>query len=421
MAHLPASLSHAVAVSPLRRRPVAILFSALLVALLIASVAGYALWLGGQAAPVLRAFLVTLLAAAGLALPGLAVLWWLDRRERESPWVFFGVFLFGLAISLGLALLAHQALPGAWQALGLTPADLRSFDPLSQFNTPLEQIARDEALKLGGGGALLPAVLEELTTALALVLLVIFLRGEFDSVRDGIIYGALAGLGFTVGETAYHVAQGLGGTASFPLAQQLAARFVFLGLNGHLLFGALTGAGFGLARQTRWWPVRIAAPAGFLLLAVVANVVQNVFVTGIAGQMTLFLGFGGVALKSLPPQALWLALAAGNLFALGLFYAVVVDLLARSGAWEQSVIRAELAEEIGAAITEDEYRLLAAESLFGLRSAPYYPPRVSRAIVNAQNELALRKWRVRAEGGNPAQDAVVAGWRADIAALRNGH
>ncbi len=421
MAQLPASLSHAIAVSPLRRRPVAILFFVLLFALLIAAVAGYAGWLGGQGAPVLRAFLVALLAAAALSLPGLGVLWWLDRRERETPWAFFGVFLFGLTISLGLALLANQVLPGFWRALGLTPADLRSFDPLSQYNTPLELIARDEALKLGGGGAVVPALIEELLKALALVLLMVFLRGDFDSVRDGIIYGALAGLGFTVGETAYYVARGFGDTASLPLAQQLVARFVFLGLNGHVLFTAFTGAGFGLARQTRWQPAQVAAPLAFLLLAVVANVVNNVFVLGAAGQVTIFLGFGGVALKTLPAQALWLALAAGNVLVLGLFYAVVIDLLGRSGAWEQTVIRAELASEIGAAITDDEYRLLLAESPFNLRSAPYYPPRVSRAIVNAQNELALRKWRVRAEGGDPAQDAVVAGWRADIVALRKGH
>ena len=97
--------------------------------------------------------------------------------------MFFGVFLFGLTISLGLALLANQALPGVWQSLGLTPGDLRSFDPLSQYNTPLEQIARDEALKLGVGGAVLPALIEELLKALALVLLVIFLRGSSTACR----------------------------------------------------------------------------------------------------------------------------------------------------------------------------------------------------------------------------------------------
>jgi hypothetical protein len=36
------------------------------------------------------------------------------------------------------------------------------------------------------------------------------------------------------------------------------------------------------------------------------------------------------------------------------------------------------------------------------------------ALVNAQHELAFRKWRVGSEGNDP----LVAGWRADIARLR---
>lgn len=44
------------------------------------------------------------------------------------------------------------------------------------------------------------------------------------------------------------------------------------------------------------------------------------------------------------------------------------DLLARSGTWERTVIRAELAAEVGVAITEGEYQRLLAESAFGLRS-----------------------------------------------------
>jgi hypothetical protein len=38
--------------------------------------------------------------------------------------------------------------------------------------------------------------------------------------------------------------------------------------------------------------------------------------------------------------------------------------------------------------------------------------------VNAQNELAFRRWRVRCEGGDPATDELVAAWRHDIERLR---
>ena len=38
-------------------------------------------------------------------------------------------------------------------------------------------------------------------------------------------------------------------------------------------------------------------------------------------------------------------------------------------------------------------------------------PQVSAALLNAQNELAFRKRRVRNEGGDPERDGLVAGWR----------
>jgi hypothetical protein len=43
---------------------------------------------------------------------------------------------------------------------------------------------------------------------------------------------------------------------------------------------------------------------------------------------------------------------------------------------------------------------------------------VSAAIVNAQNELAFRKRRLRDRGFDPAADPVVGALRGQIAALR---
>jgi RsiW-degrading membrane proteinase PrsW (M82 family) len=46
---------------------------------------------------------------------------------------------------------------------------------------------------------------EEIVKGLALVLLIWLLRGEFNNMRDGIIYGALVGLGFNMMETAFYI------------------------------------------------------------------------------------------------------------------------------------------------------------------------------------------------------------------------
>lgn len=421
MPQLPASLARSVAVSPLRRAPVALAFFATIGLLLVASLFGYGLWLGQQPSRAPSVFFLALLAALGLALPALGFIWWLDRRERETPLVFFGVFLFGMVVSMGLALLiAGPSGTGLLQSLGLTPADARSFDPLSQSTAPLARVAADEVLKLGFGRAVVPALFEELFKLLAIAIVVVFLAAEFDSVRDGIVYGALVGLGFLVAETAYYVTDAFLRTGSLAFGQQLAARFYFLGLNSHTLFAALMGAGFGLARQTRARWMKIVAPIAFVLIALAAHLVQNTLTLGVAWMLSAFLGLVNTPIADMPAPALWLCMAAGALFTLGLFYAAVSELLQESGRWERRVIEAELAEEVGTAITPEEYALLRAEQGWGLRAIPHFAGTGGRRIVNAQNELALRKWRVRHDGGDPDADAVVSGWRQDIAALRRG-
>ncbi len=419
MPQLPPSLARSVPAPPLHRRSVAAAFFAAVAVLLLAGVSGYVLWLRQQPSQAPGVFLLALLAVTGLELPALGVIWWLDRRERETPLVFFGIFLFGMVVSVGLALLfAGPSGAGFLQNLGLTPADARSFDPLSQSTLPLSKIGQDEVLKLGFGRAVVPPLFEEGFKLLALVLIIVFLRTEFDSVRDGMIYGALVGLGFVVAETAYFITDGFLRTGTLAFGQQLAARFYFLGLNGHTLFAALMGAGFGLARQTRVRWMKLVAPLAFILLALAAHLVQNTLTVGVAGMIGNFLGLVNAPLAQMPSGVLWLCMAAGALFTLGLFYAAALELLQESGRWEKAVIRGELYEEVGSTMTPDEYRLIDDESNWGLRPIPGFEGAAARRIANAQNELAFRKWRVRHEGGNPQADAVVSAWRNDIAALR---
>ncbi|MCU0507395.1 MAG: PrsW family intramembrane metalloprotease [Anaerolineae bacterium] len=419
MPQLPASLARSVAVSPLRRKPVAIAFLAIMALLLVAGLVGYGLWLSQQPSSAPSVFIRALLAATGLALPALGFIWWLDRRERETVPVFFGVFLFGMVVSMGLALLvAGPAGNGLLQSLGLTPADARSFDPLGQSAMPLSRIGSDEILKIAFSRGAVPLVFEELFKLIAILLIIVFLRGEFDSLRDGVVYGALVGLGFLVAEAAFFMTDSFLRTGSLAFGQQLAARFYFLGLNGHTLFAALMGAGFGLARQTSSRFMKVAAPVAFALLALAAHLINNTITIGVAGMLSVLLGLVNVPLAQMPTSGLWLCMATAALLTLGLFYVALAEVLRESGRWERQVIRAELAGEVGTAITRDEYELLKAEGAWELRQAPGFDRRTGRTIVNAQNELALRKWRVRHEGGDPEADAIVAAWRADIAALR---
>ena len=70
----------------------------LLAALVICAAVGS---LGAEAT---RIFFVALLMSSLLAAMPLAVLWFLDRREREAPWLFASAFLWGGLIATTLAL-----------------------------------------------------------------------------------------------------------------------------------------------------------------------------------------------------------------------------------------------------------------------------------------------------------------------------
>jgi hypothetical protein len=124
------------------------------------------------------------------------------------------------------------------------------------------------------------------------------------------------------------------------------------------------------------------------------------------------------ALSGVPLFLIWFCYAFATILTQFPFYFLIVLALVFSGQWEQKVIRKELKEEIGRSITPEEYQLLERESFFGLRTVPGLPRSTAKAVVNAQNELAFRKWKVKHEGADPELDGLVHAWRADIARLK---
>src|SRR5262245_18464359 len=93
-------------------------------------------------------------------------------------------------------------------------------------------------------------------------------------------------------------------------------------------------------------------------------------------------------------------------------------LIWRSGLWERRVIQRELAGEVGGAVTPVEYEAIKRDSILRTRRITNTARRRSEALVNAQHELAFRKYRVTAAGDDPETDPLVAGWRAEISQLR---
>jgi RsiW-degrading membrane proteinase PrsW (M82 family) len=357
---------------------------------------------------VLRVFLLALGAAALASLVPVAILWFLDRRERESPWLFAVAFLWGGLIATGLALPLNNGILRAVQAW------------VAQNPAVGEFLGKDAALLIGAPIA--GPLVEETTKGLGVLALFLLLRAEFDNVRDGLIYGAMIGVGFNCFEAPLYVAQGFEEYGFAPWGLQLGGRFALFGLAGHAMYTGLFGAFLGLARQTtRPW-ARYAAPIAGLLLAILGHAFNN----ALGLLITIITRAAGEPLPEPgPPPNLtfvegWVARSLLDVFIFFPLLILSAVLIWRSGVWERRVIREELAGEVGASVTPAEYALIERDGIFRTRRIVGANRRRSAALVNAQNELAFRKRRVRADGRDPEGDPLVAGWRAEIGRLRGG-
>ncbi len=177
-------------------------------------------------ADLIGAFLTTpRIVVAGAVLPALILALLtglLDRDHATSRAARWAAFVWGAAVATFLAsrtndllLASMPGLVGAERARWLTPA-------------------------------LLAPLVEETAKATGLVLLV--MAGRLHDLRQGLVYGALLGLGFTMTENLGYLTIAVlqGGDAG--LARSVYTRAVLAGVN-HAVFTATLGAAVGWARQ----------------------------------------------------------------------------------------------------------------------------------------------------------------------------
>ena len=205
-------------------------------------------------------------------------------------------------------------------------------------------------------------------------------RDEFDGPLDGLIYGALIGFGFAMTENFLYFigAYEDGGFSSLSIV--IVLRAVIFGLN-HAFYTGLTGLGFGLARNSRSRFARNAWMCLGLAASIAIHALHNL----------------GATIAGITPAGLLLslAIAAGGL---GLVVAAVLL------AWEheRSVIRVELAEDLGIVLSTQELIQLTGrwrQPLF--RRSDDGADRMSLYV-----ELAIRKRRLRTLGSGPGDSLV---------------
>ncbi|MCL4488830.1 MAG: PrsW family intramembrane metalloprotease [Chloroflexi bacterium] len=394
-------IKHLFAGSPLRRPLYAAIFCTVLVA--VFAIGAYnLLWpLYGGAPQIISTFLLGSLFAAIASIPAILLVWYLDRREHESPLLLAGAAVWGAVVSTSFSLLFGTALYGYLLHLAKNMGG-------SVFGFSAETLS----------AVLATPVVEEVVKGIAILLLFWLLRADFSDLRDGLLYGAMVGLGYNAGQYAIFLLEEYVGTGSPPYLSMGALQFVFLGVNGHFVYSALLGAGFGLARQTHEPRLKNLAPIGGLVLAILANMLANSVGTKVINDLVRATTGARLLFATTPPAIVWVATAAGTLVSEFWAYILLGVAVYKSEKWEVETIRKSLFGEVNISVTPDEYAGIEKDAPFKGRSIQGYRPKVGREIVRAQNELAFRKWHVEEDGGKPDEDEVVLAWRARIASLR---
>ncbi len=343
--------------------------------------------------PVPVIMLATLLAIIPTVLYA-SLIWWLDRYEKEPLPLLMVAFIWGALPAIVLALVLE---------LGA--------------GVPLEWVIATEQTRQITEAGLIAPVVEEAVKAIILVVLFTAYKREFDDALDGIVYGAMVGLGFALVEnvlylstSALDVPEGAGPDIGGMVGLWLFRSGLF-GLN-HSMFTAFTGAALGLARSLRKSWQQGLMPALGLGTAMVFHALHNGLVSIVAVSTQ---GEGGGDSGLVVGACLGILVSDYGGVLLVLVLAII------SGVRERHVIQETLWEEVALGrLTPDEYQTLGSSRLrWNARWTVLFTQGFRRwkqigRFFDLATELAFRKHRMR--DADPVLQSQCA---RDIARLRS--
>jgi protease PrsW len=232
---------------------------------------------------------------------------------------------------------------------------------------------------------------EEIFKGAALLVLLLVFRSHFDNVLDGIVYGALVGLGFAMTENIIYFGRAYFEAGIFGIGFLFVLRVVIGGL-GHALYTAIFGATLGWARsQYGVGRARFIVPLAGLSAAMLLHSAWNT---------TAFFA-GRIASDDQALLAILIILFVEPLlFILPGAIAIVVIAVITSRR-ELAIIQHELREEIHRGVlSETEYQQVShgssrrKASLAALRTGGFSLWLAHRKFVRLSAQLAFQKYHV---------------------------
>lgn len=185
--------------------------------------------------------------AAVPVFPVVATYLWLDRYEAEPKSLLAFAFGWGAAVATFGALVINTASAEAIRASGGDPTT---------------------------AAVVVAPVVEESFKGLAVLLILLVRRREFDGIVDGIVYAGMVGIGFAFVENVLYLGRALAELGGW----ELGAVFVFRCVASpfaHPLFTAAAGIGVGVAARVRNPLVKVFAPVAGWMVAVLLHGIWN--------------------------------------------------------------------------------------------------------------------------------------------------
>jgi len=194
-----------------------------------------------------------------------------DRYEPEPLWLLISMFLWGAVVATMTAIVGNVVGETALSAaLGV-----KNGDPFLEASTASFVAPFVEESTKGSG-------------LLVLWLLSAVWLKELDGPLDGVIYGGIIGLGFTLTEDVIYMMRAGSQTGLAGIGMTFFFRTILSGL-GHAAFTAATGLGIGIAVMYRNTALKFLFAFGGWLVAVSLHSLHNLLCTFLLGNGVGFL------------------------------------------------------------------------------------------------------------------------------------